>query len=199
MRQLRFALLVPVIVCAASVGNARAATMGLESDNCGTPPLLGLTIRFPTSLVSCGASTLDATSGGIGSVFDMDTSTPLYGNEITSITLLLSVAPLTPVTLTPNTTSIFNSIVASPDGTSLFISGPGFLVCTDGPSVCPNIDLVIGALSGFAEGTTITVTAVNGAATAVPEPATLALVSSGLAAVLARRRSRLRSSRESRL
>ena len=70
-----------------------------------------------------------------------------------------------------------------PGGFRLFNpSGPG--ICPDGPSTCPvDVLITITDLAPEDSGTSFTVAAVN-TTQRVPEPATIALVSTGLAAVI---------------
>lgn len=183
MRQLRRAMLIPVFACAMSVGNARAAVISVSGDECGTDPLLGLTFSLPLPLVSCSSSP-DPVQGMAGLVSEAGTAGTLYGSDILSVDFL--VAPTNPSFLDfleVGEESALTMIELIPGGFRLFNpSGPG--ICPDGPSTCPvDVLITITDLAPEDLGTSFTVAAVND----VPEPATIALVSAGLAAVIARR------------
>lgn len=187
MRQLRVAMLVPVFACAMSVGNARGAVISVSGDECGTPPLLGLTFTLPTALENCSSSP-DPIQGIAGSVSPEDDGPgTVYGDDILSIDFLVTTTnPLFFQSLRVGDGSALTTIELIPGGFRLFNEfGPG--ICPDGPSTCP-VDVLI-TLADLAPedlGTSITVTAVN--TTQVPEPAAVAFVATGLAAVVARRR-----------
>ena len=198
MRQLRLAMLVPVFACAMSVGNARAAIISVSGDECGTDPLLGLTFSLPLPLVSCSSSP-DPIQGTAGFVSPAGAPGTLYGSDILSVDFL--VTPANPSffdSLEVGEESALTMIELIPGGFRLFNpSGPG--ICPDGPSTCP-VDVLITITDVDPEdlGTAFMVAAVND--TRVPEPVTIALVSTGLAAVIARRgRSRRSGGRRLRL
>jgi len=183
MRQLRRAMIIPVFECAMSVGNARAAVISVSGDECGTDPLLGLTFSLPLPLVNCSSSP-DPVQGMAGLVSPAGTPGTLYGSDILSVDFL--VTPTNPsflASLEVGEESALTMIELIPGGFRLFNpSGPG--ICPDGPSTCPvDVLITITDLAPEDLGTSFTVAAVNG----VPEPATIALVSAGLAAVIARR------------
>jgi len=193
MRQLRAAILVPVFACAVSVGNARGAIISVGGDECGTDPLLGLTFTLPPPLVSCSSSP-DPVQGIAGAVSPAGTTGTLYGSDILSVDFLVTPTNLSFLpSLTVGESSALTMIQLIPGGFRLFNpSGPG--ICPDGPSTCP-VDVLI-TLTGLAPedfGTSFTVSAVN-TTQRVPEPATIALVATGLAAVFARKRRSRRSS-----
>lgn len=185
MRQLRVAMLVPVFACAMSVGNARGAVISVSGDECGTPPLLGLTFTLPTAFENCSSSPTPI-QGIAGSVSDDDPGT-VYGDDILSIDFLVTTTnPLFFQSLRVGDGSALTMIELIPGGFRLFNeSGPG--ICPDGPSTCPvDVLITLGDLAPEDLGTSIRVTAVN--TTQVPEPAAVAFIATGLAGVVARRR-----------
>jgi hypothetical protein len=180
MRRVMFALLFAVV---ASARFASAAAISVAGAECGTPPLLGLTFTIDTiGTTSC--------PGAIGSILDLPSGDTPYGDPITSIDFTVTGGSISNLTVAENSalsTLTFTNLgfelssdVGIPVGCS-FTNDVRFCI-TDVLITFPNTE-------GLTSGTTFKVTAVNGI-TAVPEPATSALLLTGLSAAFVRRRAR---------
>jgi len=193
MRRIVFALLIAVV---GSARFASAAAISVAGAECGTPPLLGLSftagstgsnltlIDTNTGTVACPTNT-DLGSLGFGAIVDDKTATTLYGPDITSVDLKIT-------GLTPNTTIdllngfAFDTIEFLGNDTYRLSGGTGIHIqCSELRVFCAPKDALI-LFDEFPEGTSFEVTAVN----PVPEPATGALILTGLSAALVRRRRR---------
>jgi hypothetical protein len=195
MRRIAFAL---VVVLAVSSRLAAAAAISVAGADCGTDPLLGLTFTTATGTnlpLVVNGSGVACPSGGIGlgaivGESGSGQSAPLYGVDITSIQFevsdpsqlanleILRGSALDQLTLTTSGFLLTGNV-----GIQIFCN----IFDVEGlPGTCSPVDALI-TFSGFEPGTTFTVSAVNGIP-AVPEPATLSLFGTGLAAALVRRR-----------
>lgn len=198
MRYLSVVWLLPLLLFGRP---AEAATISFASGNCGTPPLLGLTFTVQVSGLPSGG-TVACPGAAVGSLVT-GLGTPLYGSSITSIGFTITnpgqITASNPLLVTlPGTPAPYGTYQTFGVGSSFTNVTGGFVItappgspipvgCTvsgDG-TFCFPPDLEI-FVSGFAVGTTFTVTSVNGSA--VPEPATLTLLGLGLAAAAVRRR-----------
>ena len=207
MRRIVLALLVAVVGSARFASGAAISVAGAE---CGTPPLGTLSFTTQTgsnlSIVTTENGTLacpDVPTGGslgdfgFGSLLSDTTGAPLYGTSLTSLDLTISgvtdVSLLDPASF-PNVPFAFTNIQFLGGNTFRLSGGPGIQIScftsdilTDGQRCTPDDALIL--FNGFATGTTFTVAAVN----PVPEPATSALLLSGLGAALVRRVRRRRT------
>jgi hypothetical protein len=195
MRRIVFAVLIAVV---GSARFASAAAISVAGAECGTPPLLGLSFTagstgtnltlIDTSTGSVACPTTDLGSFGFGAIVDEDTDTPLYGPNITSLDVMIT-------GLTSDTTleilngfafdtidSLGNNLYRLSGGTGIHIQ------CSTIRVFCAPDDALI-LFDGFRDGASFMVTAVN----PVPEPATGALILTGLSAALVRRRRRTKA------
>ena len=178
MRRVIVALLFAVV---ASARFASAAAISVAGAECGSPPLLGLTFTIGTTgTTSC--------PGAFGSILDVTTGDTPYGNPITSIDF--TVAGGTIGNLTVDRNSALPVLTFTNDGFQLS-GGNGITAgCSRDPVFCiKDVLITVPITEGLTPETTFRVTAVNGIS-AVPEPATAALLLSGLSAALVRRRAR---------
>jgi len=190
------------VFLAAACRVASAAAISVAGADCGTDPLLGLTFTTATGtnlpLVVNGSVACPAGGLGLGAIVGepgSGNSGPLYGPAITSIEFDVS-DPAQLGNLEILRGSLLDHITLTSTG-FLLTGDPGIQIgCgfpTDieggGSVVCSPTDALI-TFSGFEANTTFTVAAVNGIPAAVPEPATLTLLATGLAAVAIRRRRR---------
>lgn len=180
MRRIVVALLFAVVAGARFAGAAAISVAGAE---CGTPPLLGLTLTVPSSGSNLGTACPENSVGEIfGNTGSGDVG-PLYGSPVQTIDFSISdLSELDGLTIISG--SAFDTIVPTPTGFQL--TGPGLLACAVTQSTSCFTDAVV-TFRGFTPGTALTVTAVNGI-TAVPEPATAVLVLGGLGAAAVRRK-----------
>lgn len=188
MRRVVVALLLAVVGCARF---ASAAAISVAGADCGSPPLLGLSLTVPVTGTNIDGTACPANSFGsiFGNTGSGDTG-PLYGSPIESIGFSISdTSQLIGLEIIKG--SAFDSLQITNTGFVLF-GGAGIPACA--PSLTVDVlcfqDAVV-TFRGFTAGTTLQVTAVNGI-TAVPEPATDALLLTGLGAAAVRRRARRR-------
>ena len=200
MRRVIFGLFLAVI---ASSRFASAAAISVAGADCGTDPLLGLSfttttgtnlplIFNPTTGVACPANNI-----GLGAIVGNTNSGPggLYGPAVTSIAIDISnpeqldghLGVLEGSSLDLVTFTSTGFILTGTPGIEI---GCGSLTRSElsDSIVCSPRDALI-TFTGFAPGTTFSVSAVNDIS-AVPEPATLTLLASGLAAAAVRRRAK---------
>lgn len=195
MRRIAFALLFAVV---ATARFASAAAISVAGADCGSDPLLGLTFttvtgtNLPLVLNSSGVACPEGNLG-VGAIVNTSDSAPLYGPTITSLDLMITNPDFAITDLEMLKGSVFTDITPIGDDTFRFSGGAGIpITCFSrlpGADVelaeCSPMDALI-TFEGFPEDTTFAVTAVN----PVPEPATGALLLSGISAALVRRRSR---------
>ncbi|HTL44425.1 MAG TPA: PEP-CTERM sorting domain-containing protein [Vicinamibacterales bacterium] len=188
MRRIVLALLVAVVGSARFASGAAISVAGAE---CGTGDLLGL--QFTTLTGSNVTSNACPDNNlGVGRIVDSTGSTPLYGSSITSIDLAISSVPTDGIDILQG--SAFSDILPLGNNVFRLFGGTGIQITCGSPIstadfiVCSPKDAVI-TFSGFAPNTAFDVTAVN----PVPEPATSALLLSGLGAALVRRVRRRRT------
>jgi len=184
MRRIVLALLVAVVGSARFASGAAISVAGAE---CGTDQLLGL----PFSATGNAGTTL-CPDVAVGSVLD-SSGQPLYGNPITSIQFTLVSGSVDTLTTDPN--SELPDLTRT--GSTFLLSGRngiqvGCLLTTGDFQTCIN-DVVIRFTNtiGLSDDAAFKVTAVNDSV--VPEPATGALLLSGLGAALVRRVRRRRT------
>jgi hypothetical protein len=190
MRRIVVALVTAVLASARFASGAAISVAGAE---CGSPPLLGLTVTVPASGTNITGSACP--DGSFGAIFG-GTGTgdgALYGSPVQTVDFSFTGDVnqlLANFEFIPG--SAFDTVTQTRTGFRL--SGTGILACLPSPesdSHCFTDALV--TFRDFPSGTSLQVTAVNGI-TAVPEPATSALLVSGLGAALIRRRRRGRRS-----
>lgn len=199
-------VLLPLLLFAQS---AEAARISFATENCGTPPLLGLEFGIDENGTSV---LLNSTTNGCPTPLDVNGVIPgelvgddgtLYGTSLTSIDLTITSTQI----LDEDDFEAGNFFSSSLPFTFSFASstsGGGVLSITfdtpiqlcflgDTGTFCPELDLLLyvdnnraSGLPPLIEGTTVTVTAVNDAT--LPEPATLSLLGIGLAVAAVRRR-----------
>jgi hypothetical protein len=186
MRRVVLALVAAVL---ASARFASGAAISVAGADCGSPPLLGLTMIVPdTGTNITGTACPD---GSFGAIFGNtgDGSGPLYGSPVQTIDFSFSgdLSQLGTLEVIPG--SAFDTI--EPTETGFRLSGSGIPACLSISlaDVSCFTDAVV-TFRGFPGGTTLAVTGVNGIS--VPEPATGALILSGVGAVVMRRRNRRR-------
>jgi PEP-CTERM motif-containing protein len=206
MRYLRVLWMLPVLLLAHT---AEAARISFATENCGTPPLLGLEFGIDENGTSV---LLDSTTNGCPTPFnvnsvipgDVGTSTsPLYGTSITNIDLTISSTQA----LTADDFSegnFFDNDISFDLSFTPFTGGGGVLSVTfldggidpfpcssEGELVfCLNLDLLLHIDESddfpLSSDTIVQVTRVNDQV--LPEPATLSLLGVGLAVAIVRRR-----------
>ncbi len=185
MRRVVFALLVAVVGSARFASGAAISVAGAE---CGSPPLLGLTLTVPiTGSNITGEACPDGSFGAIFGNTGSGDSGPLYGSPVQTIDFSFTgdVSQLL-ANFEFLSGSAFDTVV--PTETGFRLSGGGIFACIPTPAVDLNCftDAVV-TFRGFPAGTSLQVTAVNGITAPVPEPATAALILSGVSAALIRR------------
>ncbi|HTI39679.1 MAG TPA: PEP-CTERM sorting domain-containing protein [Vicinamibacterales bacterium] len=188
MRRVAVALLFAML---ATVRFAHAAAISVAGAECGSPPLLGLQIIVPATGSNLGTACPDNSFGSIFGDTGGGETGPLYGSPLLTIDFTVSdLSALANLEILQG--SAFDKLVTTPTGFEL--QGGGILACA--PSKDPATDCFPDAVvtfSDFNPGTVLRVTAVNGVA--VPEPATTALILSGMTAAFVRRRARRRKVR----
>ena len=174
---------------------ASAARIAISSQDCGTPDLLGLTFTIGET---------DACEAGM--VTDPSGTTALYGDPITTVGFSTDFAGSLADFLEVDTeVSLLPILTFDPTGQSFTLSGDGIDLGCDGIGTgdllgCAITELTIQIFLDADDpesflGTRFTVTRVN--QSAIPEPGSLVLLSTGLMAVAARRRRGRRSPRVS--
>jgi hypothetical protein len=183
MRRVVVALLFAVV---ASTRFASAAAISVAGAECGSDPLLGLTFTIATTgNTSC--------PGAFGSILD-SSGDPAYGDPITSIDFTIVNGTLNPDDLTVGENSALPDLTFTDSGFQLSggeIPVGCFFTTTDVGFCITDVLITFPNTEGLTSDTIFKVTAVNGI-TAVPEPATGALLLAGLSAAFVRRRARRR-------
>ena len=176
MRRVVIALLFAVVASARFAGAAAISVAGAE---CGSPPLLGLEFSIDTTgSTSC--------PGAFGSILDLSSGDTPYGNPITSIDFTVTGGSIGNLTVDPH--SALPVLTFTNFGFELS-GGNGITAgCSRDPIFCiTDVLITFPITEGLTSDTIFKVTAVNGVTT-VPEPATAALILSGLGAAFLRRR-----------
>lgn len=177
MRRVMVAFLFSVV---AGARLASAAAISVAGAECGSPPLLGLEFSITTTgSTSC--------PGAFGSILDLSSDAMPYGNPITSIDFTVTGGSISNLTVDPHSALP----VLTPTGVGFQLSGDTGITagCFGTTDILCTTDVLITFpnTEGLTADTVFKVTAVNGITT-VPEPATSALLLSGLGAAFVRRR-----------
>ena len=195
MKFLRVLWLLPALLFAQS---AEAARISFATENCGTPPLLGLefTVDAETDAFTVVGGTACPTNTSFipGAVIDEE-GDPLYGTQIDSIQFFIAADTLPTLELDVESdiealltlTAVSGGFLLTADFAG---AGDPIIVCNTDPDtgqVCiPDIQIGIHDLEDYPVDATFRVITVNDIS--VPEHATLALLGIGVAAAGLRRR-----------